>query len=47
MRDAYLGLAATNPKRWVVLDATQPPELLAEHVWQVVVQRLKAAQGRQ
>ncbi|HEY7020759.1 MAG TPA: dTMP kinase [Ktedonobacterales bacterium] len=41
VRAAYLALAAAEPNRWVVLDATQPPDMLAEQIWQVVVQRLK------
>jgi dTMP kinase len=40
VRAAYLALAAAEPKRWVVLDATQPPDALAEQIWQAVAARL-------
>jgi dTMP kinase len=36
VRAGYLALAAAGPERWVVLDATQPPEALAGQVWQAV-----------
>lgn len=36
VRAAYLVLAAAEPQRFVVLDATLPPEKLAERVWEVV-----------
>ena len=32
MRQAYLQLAERNPGRYVVIDATQPPEVVAEQV---------------
>lgn len=40
VRAAYLAFAAAEPDRWIVLDATQPPDTLAEQIWQMVVQRL-------
>ncbi|HEX3272224.1 MAG TPA: dTMP kinase [Ktedonobacterales bacterium] len=40
VRAAYLALAAAEPKRWVVLDATQLPDTLAESIWQTVMSRL-------
>jgi len=40
VRAAYLALAAAEPERWVVLDATLAPDKLAERVWQVVEPRL-------
>jgi len=40
VRKGYLTLAAEEPKRWVVLDATPPVETLAEQVWSVVSERL-------
>jgi dTMP kinase len=43
VREGYLALAAEEPKRWVVLDATQPPDALAEQVWQAVAARLTFA----
>ena len=40
VRQAYLRLAAAEPGRWVVLDATLSPDELAERVWEVVRARL-------
>ncbi|MGZ3638351.1 MAG: dTMP kinase [Ktedonobacterales bacterium] len=40
VREGYLALAAAEPQRWVVLDATLPPDALAERVWEVVRERL-------
>jgi len=40
VRAGYLALAAAEPERWVVFDATLPPDELAERVWQVVAERL-------
>jgi dTMP kinase len=40
VHQAYLRLAAAEPERWVVLDATLPPDELAERVWEVVQARL-------
>ncbi len=42
VRAGYLALAAAEPQRWVVLDATLPPDALAERVWDVVRERLPA-----
>jgi dTMP kinase len=42
VREGYLALAAAEPQRWVVLDATLPPDALAERVWEVVRERLPA-----
>ncbi|HEX6817629.1 MAG TPA: dTMP kinase [Ktedonobacterales bacterium] len=40
VRASYLQLAAAEPGRWVILDATQRAEQLAEQVWQDVHRRL-------
>jgi dTMP kinase len=40
VRVAYLAMAAAEPGRWIVLDATQPPDALAGQIWQVVESRL-------
>jgi dTMP kinase len=40
VRAAYLALAAAEPDRWVILDATQQPDALAEQSWQVIALRL-------
>jgi dTMP kinase len=42
VRAGYLELAAAEPQRWVVLDADQPSDALAEPVWQAVRERLGA-----
>lgn len=41
VREGYLALAAADASRWVVLDATLPPDALAEHVWSAVEARLR------
>jgi dTMP kinase len=41
VRAAYLVFAAAEPDRWIVLDAAQPPEALAEQIWQTVARRLE------
>ena len=33
VREGYLAQAAEDPKRWLVLDGSQPPRALAEEVW--------------
>jgi dTMP kinase len=40
VRAGYLALAAAEPQRWVVLDATESMGALAEQVWTAVAQRL-------
>jgi dTMP kinase len=40
VRAAYLALAAIEPDRWIILDATQPPDALAEQIWQEVARRI-------
>lgn len=44
VRQGYLDLAAAEPERWVVLDATLPAEALAERVWAAVSERLAASE---
>ena len=34
VRDGYLRLAAREPQRWLVLDATAAPEALAADIWE-------------
>lgn len=41
VRQGYLALAAADPARWVVLDATLPSDALAERVWAAVAGRLQ------
>ena len=40
VRDGYLKLAASEPERWLVVDATQSKEQIAEIIWQKVRQKL-------
>jgi dTMP kinase len=41
VRSGYLKMAKEEPKRWLVIDATQPKEKIAETIWQRVRQLLK------
>jgi len=38
IRDGYLKLADNGPERWLVIDATQPKEEIAQIIWQRVRQ---------
>ena len=40
LRDAFLVIAQNEPARCVVIDATQPPDVVAEAIWTVVSARL-------
>jgi dTMP kinase len=40
VRQAYLALAAQEPERWRVLDATLPPDAQADQVWAAVADAL-------
>lgn len=41
VRQGYLKLAAAEPERWLVIDAAQSRDKIAEIIWQKVSQRLK------
>jgi dTMP kinase len=43
VREGYLALAERFPSRYVVLDGTQPPEVLAAGAWGVLNERREAA----
>lgn len=43
LREAYLELAASEPERCVLVDARAEKEQVAEHIWNVVAQRLDPA----
>lgn len=43
-RRAFLALARAEPRRFVVVDATQPPETVADAVWYGVCSRLGLAE---
>ena len=40
VRKGYLKMAADDPERWLVIDATQPKEKIAQIIWQRVSQLL-------
>jgi dTMP kinase len=40
VRDGYLKLAASEPERWLVVDATQSKKKIAGIIWQKVSQLL-------
>jgi dTMP kinase len=42
VRSGYLKMAAGEPERWLVIDATQSKERIAQIIWQRVSQLLKA-----
>ena len=46
LRGAYLQLAAAEPQRCVIIDATAPKKMVAKHIWQTVSSRLKPAAAR-
>jgi len=41
VREGYLKLAVNEPERWLVIDATQPKENIAEIIWQKVRQLIR------
>ncbi len=43
LRDGFLVLAASEPERCVLIDATVPKEDVAEQIWRIVSQRLDPA----
>ena len=43
VRAAYRALADADPARWRCFNGTQAPELLEEHIWRAVEQRLGAS----
>jgi len=45
VRDGYLKLAADEPQRWLVIDASQSKEKIAEIIWQRVSQLLSHSKG--
>ena len=42
VREGYLKIAASDPKRWLVVDATQPKQKIQEIIWQRVSQLLSS-----
>jgi dTMP kinase len=43
LRDGFLTLAASEPDRCVLIDATMPKDQVAEQIWRVVVKKLDPA----
>jgi len=43
VRDAYLRLAAVDPARWRMVDASQPPDQVSEAVWQAVQSAIRSS----
>jgi len=43
LREAYGRLALDEPRRFVVIDGTQPKAAVAEQVWRAVSERLDSA----
>jgi len=45
VREGYLKLAASEPQRWLVIDASQPKEKIEQIIWQKVSQFLSHGKG--
>jgi len=45
VREGYLKLAASDPQRWLVIDATQSKEKIAQNIWQKISQLLSHGKG--
>jgi len=45
VREGYLKLAASDPQRWLVIDATQSKEKIAQIIWQKISQLLSHGKG--
>jgi len=45
VRDGYLKMAASEPQRWLVIDATQSKEKIAQIIWQRISQLLSHGKG--
>ena len=45
VREGYLKLAGDEPERWLVIDASQSKEKVAEIIWQRVNQLLSRQRG--
>jgi dTMP kinase len=43
LRDGFLTLAANEPDRCVVIDATLPKDEVSEHIWRIVTKKLDPA----
>ena len=45
VREGYLKMAASDPERWLVIDAAQSKERIAQIIWQRVSQLLSSRGG--
>jgi dTMP kinase len=45
VREGYLKMAANDPERWLVIDAAQRKEIIAQIIWQRVSQLLSSQRG--
>ncbi len=43
LREAYLGLAAAEPQRCIIIDAAAPKKTVTKYIWQAVDSRLEPA----
>jgi len=46
VREGYLKLVEKEPERWLVLDATQSKEKIAEIIWQEISQLIKTSEAK-
>jgi dTMP kinase len=45
VRDGFLELAAAEPDRWLVIDATKPPQEITDEVWQRIESMMRVRSG--
>ena len=45
VREGYVKLAANDPQRWLVIDASQPKAKISQIIWQRVSQLLSSQGG--
>jgi dTMP kinase len=45
VRSGYLEMAATDPQRWVIVDADRPPEQVQLDIGRIALERLKQRRG--
>jgi dTMP kinase len=47
LRQAYRALATDEPKRCIVVDGRAPRKVVADHIWSIVQERLRAARAEE
>jgi dTMP kinase len=45
LRGKFRAMAGGEPDRWVIIDATEPADVIEEQIWQVVTERFKSRKG--